>query len=73
MLKKSTIWLIRIYQHFISPGLGKNCRFYPSCSQYSLQAIEKYGMIVGFWLALKRIFRCHPWQLGAWICRKQIF
>ena len=55
---------IRFYQRFISPGLGRNCRFIPTCSQYALEAIEKYGALKGGWLALKRISRCHPFHFG---------
>ncbi len=62
--KKATTWLIKIYQRFISPSLGNNCRFYPSCSEYTLQAIEKYGLMAGVFRGLRRIFRCHPWAAG---------
>ncbi|MBC7417075.1 MAG: membrane protein insertion efficiency factor YidD [Pedobacter sp.] len=53
--------LIRIYQYAISPMLGANCRFTPSCSTYGVEAIKKYGPFKGGWMALKRIGRCHPW------------
>ena len=52
---------IRLYQKFISPCLGHNCRFLPTCSQYAIEAITKYGPVKGLWLAVKRILRCHPW------------
>jgi putative membrane protein insertion efficiency factor len=55
---------IRGYQLFISPLLGQRCRFYPSCSNYALEAIEVHGALKGAWLALKRIARCHPWHPG---------
>ncbi|MCO5241942.1 MAG: membrane protein insertion efficiency factor YidD [Chitinophagaceae bacterium] len=55
------IWLIRLYQLFISPILGPKCRFTPTCSQYTLEALKKYGIFKGGWLAIKRIGRCHPW------------
>ncbi|MCU0388552.1 MAG: membrane protein insertion efficiency factor YidD [Chitinophagaceae bacterium] len=55
------IALIKIYQWIISPILGPKCRFTPTCSQYALEAFKKYGPFKGFWLALKRISRCHPW------------
>ncbi len=55
------ILLIKIYQIIISPWLAPSCRFTPTCSEYSLQAIKKYGALKGFWLASKRIARCHPW------------
>lgn len=56
--------LIRGYQLFISPILGSNCRFYPSCSSYTLEAIERHGPWRGSWLGLKRILRCHPFSDG---------
>ena len=55
------IWPIRLYQKLISPLLGSNCRFQPTCSHYAIGAIEEWGIFKGGWLALKRIFRCHPW------------
>lgn len=53
--------LIRFYQHHISPLTPPACRFTPTCSQYTYEAIQKYGAIKGCWLGLKRICRCHPW------------
>lgn len=55
---------IRAYQLLLSPLLGNNCRFYPSCSCYAHTAVEKHGAIRGGWLALKRIGRCGPWHPG---------
>lgn len=55
------IGLIRLYQLLLSPLLGKQCRFTPTCSQYTLEAFKKYGVFKGFWLGAKRILRCHPW------------
>jgi putative membrane protein insertion efficiency factor len=63
-MKSIVLWLIRFYQRFISPGLGSNCRFYPSCSQYTYQAIEKYGVLRGGWMGTKRIARCNPFNKG---------
>lgn len=60
-LKFLLIIPIKIYQILISPLLGPHCRFTPTCSQYAVEAIEKYGPIKGIWLAIKRIARCHPW------------
>ena len=57
---------IRFYQRFISPGLGRNCRFTPTCSQYALEAIEKYGALKGGWLAFRRILRCNPFHKGGY-------
>ena len=53
--------LIRGYQMFISPVLPSTCRFIPTCSEYSLQALRKYGILKGGWLSVKRVARCHPW------------
>ncbi|MGB3588413.1 MAG: membrane protein insertion efficiency factor YidD [Tunicatimonas sp.] len=53
--------LIRFYQYAISPLLGNNCRHAPSCSQYTLEAIQEWGFLKGSWLGIKRISRCHPW------------
>lgn len=53
--------LIRLYQYAISPLLGSSCRFTPTCSQYGVEAIRKYGPFKGGWLTLKRIGRCNPW------------
>ena len=58
------IALIRAYQWFISPLLGPHCRFYPSCSQYACEALERHGALRGSGLALRRLLRCHPWHPG---------
>ena len=58
------ILLIRAYQKFISPLLGPNCRFHPTCSQYFILAVQKYGLLVGGWKGVTRISRCHPWNPG---------
>ncbi|RYG30028.1 MAG: membrane protein insertion efficiency factor YidD [Chitinophagaceae bacterium] len=55
------IGLIRLYQVMISPWLGKQCRFTPTCSQYGLEAFKKYGPLKGGYLTIKRILRCNPW------------
>ncbi len=56
--------LIRFYQRFISPMLGSNCRYYPTCSQYTYEAIAKYGFWKGGRMGAKRILSCHPWSKG---------
>ncbi|MDP4590252.1 MAG: membrane protein insertion efficiency factor YidD [Burkholderiaceae bacterium] len=56
--------LIRGYQYFLSPWLGQSCRFTPSCSNYSLEAIRIWGPVKGGWLSIKRIGRCNPWCRG---------
>ena len=58
MIKKILLFLIKIYQKIISPIFGKRCRFYPTCSEYSRQAITKYGAIKGTYLSIKRILKC---------------
>lgn len=58
---KMLIGIIRFYQGSISPLLGRNCRFEPSCSEYSIQAFQRYGVFKGVFLSVKRLIRCHPW------------
>ena len=66
MIRALVILGIRIYQRFISPLTGPTCRFYPSCSSYTLTAVEKYGVWRGLWLGLKRLGRCHPFHPGGY-------
>ena len=61
---KCVINLINIYKYLISPLLGNNCRFLPTCSEYTKESIIKFGLVNGVWLGLKRIVRCHPWGKG---------
>ncbi len=61
MLKKLFILPIRAYQIVLSPLLGKNCRFEPTCSQYMIEAIGEWGPIKGIYLGIRRIAKCHPW------------
>ena len=56
--------MIRGYQRFVSPALPPSCRFYPSCSQYALEAITRHGAVKGTWLATRRLVRCHPFNPG---------
>lgn len=60
-MKQIFIALVKFYRKFISPLLGPHCRFTPTCSQYALQAFERYGAAKGLWLTVKRLVRCHPW------------
>ena len=65
-MKSFLLTTIRVYQRFISPVLSPACRFVPSCSQYTYEAIEKYGMAKGGWLGVRRILRCHPLHPGGY-------
>jgi putative membrane protein insertion efficiency factor len=64
MLKKIFISLIRFYQVAISPLKPPTCRFYPTCSQYGLEAVQRFGALKGGWLTIKRILKCHPFHPG---------
>ncbi|WP_435380108.1 membrane protein insertion efficiency factor YidD [Cyclobacterium jeungdonense] len=61
MVKNIAIFPILIYQYLLSPLFPRSCRFYPTCSQYMKEAIQKHGVLKGAWLGIKRIGRCHPW------------
>ncbi|MEZ5454389.1 MAG: membrane protein insertion efficiency factor YidD [Thiothrix sp.] len=63
-MKRILMLVIRGYQLVLSPLLGSNCRFYPTCSHYAHEAIEKHGAMRGSWLAIRRIGRCNPWHEG---------
>jgi hypothetical protein len=63
-LRAGAIGLIRGYQLILSPLLGPRCRFYPSCSHYACEALQQHGLLRGWWLALRRIGRCHPFSAG---------
>jgi uncharacterized protein len=65
-MKYLALGLIRIYQRLISPLLPPSCRFVPSCSQYGLEAIARFGFFKGGWLAVTRILRCHPFNPGGY-------
>jgi putative membrane protein insertion efficiency factor len=58
------IAIIKFYKYFVSPLLGSNCRFYPSCSSYSLEALQRHGAFIGSYLTLKRLLKCHPFHQG---------
>lgn len=64
MLKSLALLLLRAYKLFISPLLGQTCRFSPSCSSYSMQAIERFGFFKGGYLTTRRLLRCHPFNPG---------
>ena len=66
MLRKIFIGLIRFYQYAISPYLPPHCRYTPTCSTYAVEAIDRFGIFRGGWMALRRIGRCHPWHEGGY-------
>jgi len=63
-MKNLLLIFIKFYQYVISPLTGRNCRFYPTCSAYATEALEKYGCLRGITLAVKRVLRCHPFHAG---------
>jgi putative membrane protein insertion efficiency factor len=63
-MRSLLIGFITLYRWFVSPLLGPNCRFYPTCSCYAQEAIQRHGALRGSWLAARRIGRCHPWNPG---------
>ena len=65
-LRGAVIGLLRFYKRFISPLLPPACRFYPSCSEYAMQAVERHGLLRGSGLALRRLARCHPFSKGGY-------
>ncbi|WP_407641439.1 membrane protein insertion efficiency factor YidD [Dethiosulfovibrio salsuginis] len=60
------ILIIRGYQVLVSPFLGKNCRFYPTCSQYAIEALDRFGVLRGGWMTIRRIAKCGPWNPGGY-------
>jgi len=63
-MKEAALFAIRVYQLLLSPLIGRQCRFYPSCSSYTSEAIEKYGLLRGISLGGKRLLKCHPFHPG---------
>ncbi|MDO9052060.1 MAG: membrane protein insertion efficiency factor YidD [Methylotenera sp.] len=56
--------VVKAYQLILSPMLGQQCRFYPTCSQYAIEAIRKHGAFLGTYFTVRRLLRCHPWHAG---------
>jgi uncharacterized protein len=56
--------LIKLYQLLLSPYLGQQCRFTPTCSHYAIESLQKHGVLSGLWLTIKRLSHCHPWHVG---------
>ena len=65
-MRRLLLTLLRGYQYAVRPLLGANCRFYPGCSDYACEAVERHGALVGTWLAIRRVARCHPWHPGGY-------
>lgn len=65
-MKPLLLALIRFYQFAISPFLGQRCRFFPSCSEYAVEAIQRHGVLRGSWLGMRRLSHCHPWHPGGY-------
>jgi uncharacterized protein len=63
-MRKTLLTLIGWYQFLLSPWIGNHCRFHPTCSEYAKIAVTQHGSLRGFWLALRRLSRCHPWHPG---------
>jgi uncharacterized protein len=64
LLRRATIGLIQVYRRYLSPMLPPTCRYTPSCSLYTVQAIEKYGVLRGVFMGIRRVLRCHPFARG---------
>ncbi len=64
MMARLLIWIVKVYQLVLSPFLGQQCRFYPTCSQYAIEAIQKHGAMRGAYYMVRRLVRCHPWCAG---------
>jgi uncharacterized protein len=64
LARSSLVLLLRFYQRWISPAFGQRCRYYPSCSEYAVQAVEQFGILRGLALAGWRLLRCNPWSHG---------
>lgn len=65
-MKRILLGMLRLYKYAVSPWLGSRCRFYPSCSEYTAQAVQQHGAAKGSWLGVKRLCRCHPWHPGGY-------
>lgn len=65
-MKQILIFFVKIYKWIISPLFPNACRFYPTCSEYTIEALHKHGIIIGLWLGLKRILRCNPFNKGGY-------
>lgn len=66
MGESAGVGMIRLYQRWISPYIPPSCRFYPSCSEYAIEAVSRHGLFRGVWLAVRRLLRCHPFHPGGY-------
>lgn len=65
-MRQTLIGIAKVYSRFLSPWLGRRCRFVPSCSQYAAEAVAQHGCAKGLWLSLRRLGRCHPFNRGGY-------
>jgi putative membrane protein insertion efficiency factor len=65
-MKRILVFLITLYQRIVSPFLPPSCRFYPTCSQYAREALEKHGVLKGIFLSIRRLLKCHPFHAGGY-------
>jgi len=65
-MAKVLLALVAAYRYLLSPMLGRSCRFFPSCSEYAMEALERHGALRGTWLTVRRVARCHPWNPGGY-------
>ena len=63
-MKFTALWMLRVYKRWISPALPASCRYVPTCSEYAMEAVERYGAWRGGWMAASRLLRCHPFSRG---------
>ena len=64
IMSRILIWMIKAYQVMLSPYFGQQCRFYPTCSHYAIETMNKHGAIFGTYYTIRRLLRCHPWHAG---------
>ena len=65
-MAKVLLALVAAYRYLLSPMLGRSCRFFPSCSEYAMEALQRHGALRGTWLTVRRVARCHPWHPGGY-------